>query len=47
MDEREGGESEEIVKAISNAVDKLKHYYSFTYGLIYTVATGKLDYCFI
>ncbi len=39
--ESEKGNEEEVVVALNKSIEKIKHYYTFTYGLIYTVATGK------
>jgi hypothetical protein len=39
--EEEG--SEKIVYAVLNAIEKLKNYYLYTYGLIYTVSTSRFN----
>jgi hypothetical protein len=43
IDRKKNKRSEEFVNALSSAIEKLKQYYSHTGGLIYTIATGKLD----
>jgi len=45
MDEK-NEKNEEFINALSSAIEKLKQYYSYTGGLIYTVATGKLNKLF-
>jgi hypothetical protein len=42
IDERKNNKQDSIVIAATNAKEKLKYYYSFTNGLIYTVATGSI-----
>jgi hypothetical protein len=43
-DEIDEKNNEKFKNSLLDAIEKLKKYYSYTGGLIYTIATGKLNY---
>jgi hypothetical protein len=42
-DDNDESENNEILCALKQSIEKIKKYYTFTSGLIYTAATGNLS----